>query len=225
MMSYNPPTYEEWLLAWGLRKEKDLLAFHAVKGIPDFERIDRIAKAALQRAGASDRPFDRRRFWEEVAILRDIYNRSWEANWGFVPMTEEEFKAQARAFRPIFDVELCRILERGGEPIGFVMAVPDVNPAVRACDGRMLPFGFLRFLRAMRRLTRVRVITLGLVPGHRKSGLDAALISRIVERIIARGYSEAELSWVLEDNVPMVKPLAAFAGPPSKRYRIFAREL
>jgi GNAT superfamily N-acetyltransferase len=225
MMTYNPTSYGEWLEAFGLRKEKDLLAFCARRGGPDFERIDRIANAALRRAEATDRPFDLKRFWDDVQVLREIYNRSWEANWGFVPMTDEEFRAQARSFRPIFDPVLCRILERKGEPIGFALALPDVNPAIRACDGRMLPFGFLRFLRAMKRLDRVRVITLGLVPEHRKSGLDAALINRVVEHILAQGYTNSELSWVLEDNVPMVKPLTAIGGPPSKRYRVFTMAL
>ena len=123
-----------------------------------FERI-------LARSGATLRPLDRKDFRREVDVLKGIYNAAWSSNWGFVPMTDAEFENMAKEFRPVADLDLCLIAELRGEPVGFSIALPDLNQALRHLpSGRLLPFGFLRFLWHRRKIHRLRVITLGLTP-------------------------------------------------------------
>jgi GNAT superfamily N-acetyltransferase len=223
-MNHNPPGYGALLEGVGLRKAKDLLVFYAYRN-SDFSRILRLSDVAMRRAGATERALDETRFAEEAELLNELYNRCWERNWGFAPMSEAEFHAQARALRPIFDADLCRIVEIDGKAVGFILAVPDINPAVKACGGRLLPFGWIRFERERRICSRARVLTLGLLPEARRSGLDGALIARIHRVLDVKGYEEAELSWVLEDNLPMVKPLQGATGAAKKRYRVYEMAL
>ena len=96
----------------------------------------------LERERATIRSFDPKHFRRDLDILKEIYNAAWSRNWGFVPMTDAEFEHMAKEFRPVADLDLCLIAEVGGEPVGFSLALPDLNQALRHLpDGRLLPFG------------------------------------------------------------------------------------
>ncbi|HMQ21777.1 MAG TPA: GNAT family N-acetyltransferase, partial [Planctomycetota bacterium] len=143
----------------------------------------------------------------------------------FAPMTRDEFFHVAKGFRAIYVDGLCQIAELEGETVGFILGLPDINVGIRACNGRLLPFGFLRFLRAMKKTKRFRVMTLGILPEYRGRGLDAFLITNHIEMSVPTGYSDAELSWVLEDNIAMIKPLREMNAAETIRLRLYEQAL
>lgn len=224
-MSHNPPYYGALLEGAGFAKSKDVLAYLIPE--PDVpERLTRMTDVVLRRHGAVVRSLDMRRFAEEVQTIQDVYNAAWSRNWGFVPMTPEEFAHIARDFKAIVDPALCLIAEIDGEAVGFSLALPDINQALRHLpDGRLFPFGLLKFLWYKRRVDALRVLTLGLVPRFHHSGLGAAMYLKTYQNGIARGYRRAEGSWILEDNLEMTQALEKMGGHVSKRYRIFERAL
>lgn len=225
MMSHNPPYYAGLLEAAGLQKAKDLFAFW-LEGTTPPERIARSYERILARSNATLRPLDRKHFRRDVDILKGIYNSAWSQNWGFVPMTDAEFEHMAKEFRPVADLDLCLIAEVGGEPVGFSIALPDLNQAFRHLpNGRLLPFGLFKFLWYQRKVHRLRYITLGLKPGYRNLGLDAAFYLRTWQVGVEKGYDQCEASWILEDNLDMVRPMEKIGGRIYKTYRIFEREL
>lgn len=225
MMTHNPPYYGALLEEAGLHKSKDLLAYWVDNPIPP-ERAVRAVERILEREGATVRPLDMRRFDEDVATIQRVYNSAWERNWGFVPMTEAEIAHLAKELRPVVDPRLCLFVEVNGETVGFSLALPNLNLALRHLpDGRLFPFGIFRFLWHRRRIDSVRVITLGLKPGFQKSGLGAALYLRTFQVGAPLGYRTAEASWILEDNWEMRRPLEKMGAQAYKRYRIFERPL
>jgi GNAT superfamily N-acetyltransferase len=225
MMPHNPRYYGALLEDAGLRKAKDLLAYRLDVGAPP-ERLLHGAERLARRAGATIRPIDPHRLDDEVAIVRDVYNSAWSRNWGFVPASDAEFRFMAREMKRILDPALCLIAEAGGRPVGFSLALPDVNQALRALpDGRLLPFGIFRFLRARRRIDGCRVLTLGFKPGFQHRGLGAGLYLRIWEQARARGYRWGEASWILEDNTEMRRALENMGATLVKTYRIYERDL
>jgi GNAT superfamily N-acetyltransferase len=225
MMSYNPPHYRDWLEGFGLRKAKDLLGFTTHQDTYQPERIHRVGRMVIERFGITERAFYPRAFAAEIERLWQLYNDCWEHNWGFVPMTQREFRAQAQAFRPLLVPSTCRIAEVDGKPVGFALGLPDVNQAIAKIDGRLWPLGWWKLWREIPRIQHMRVITLGLLPEYRRKGIDAVLVSNLIQKGLDHGFVSAEMSWVLEDNQGMVKPLELLTGPASKVYRIFAREL
>jgi GNAT superfamily N-acetyltransferase len=225
MMPYNPPAYHEWLESYGLAKAKDLLALMLEERLATPERFDRLAERIRARTRAQIRPFDMRRFRSELEIVWALYNKAWERNWGFVPMTEAEFMRSAKELKPIAKRELLSIVEIDGQPVAFALNIPDVNVAVRACGGRLLPFGWWKFLRALRRTTRTRVLTLGVHQGHRKNGLDALLLHYYRHKNPELGYPQCEASWILEDNHEMLRVLRSLGARDYRRYRIFEKRL
>lgn len=226
MMSHNPPYYGGLIEGAGFEKAKDLVAFW-LEGIDPPERIVRGAERLATRAGVTVRSLDMARFDAEVDAIKSVYNAAWARNWGFVPMTDAEFAHMARELKPIVDPHLCLIAEAAdGEPVGFSLALPDFNQALRKLpDGRLFPFGFLRLLRAKRRIDRLRVITLGFKPGYQHIGLGYTLYLRTWQIGVSRGYRAGEASWILEDNLDMRRPLENMGGRAYRRYRVYEKAL
>lgn len=221
MMPYNPPFYEALLEASGFRPVKTLLAYYIDNQTPP-EYLVRAAGIVRKRTGVTTRPLEMPRFDEELATIRHIYNAAWERNWGFVPMTDAEFEFLAEELKPIVDPNLARIAETSeGRPVGFALALPDFNQVLQKLNGRLFPFGILKALWYRRKIHRMRVITLGLLEEYRGKGVDVLLYLDMIEKGAARGIEFAELSWVLEDNEAMRKPLDRLGGQVYRRYRLY----
>ena len=225
MMTYNPPRYADMITALGYRKAKDLVAYcYDCKGlIPDY--LTRFSRKVQERQAVTVRPLRRERFEQEVRTAFTVYNQAWADNWGFIPMTEAEFVYMAKALKPIVDTDLALIAEIDGQPVGFSVALPDYNPIFKKMNGRLFPFGIFHFLLGRRRLDSVRVITMGVVEQHRRRGIDVLLIYHTFKNGVAKGYFKGEFSWVLEDNVLLVRSLERMGAQRRKTYRIYEKEL
>ena len=88
------------------------------------------------------REVDKSKFMAEATIILDILNDAWEANWGFVPLTEPEIKDVGVKLKPIVFNDLIRIAELDGKPVAFMITLPDLNEAIRPLNGNLLPFGW-----------------------------------------------------------------------------------
>ena len=222
MMTYNPPHYVPLLEDYGFRKAKDLLAYFLDNPDPP-ERVVRAAEKMAARKGVSVRPIDMRHFDEEVARVRLVYNRAWERNWGFVPMTEAEFSHMAKELKPIVKPDLILIAEKDGDPVGFTMAIPDANLALKHANGRLFPFGLLKILWHVRKIHTVRVPVLGLVPEYHGTGIDQLLYLRLFQGGHKLGFNAGEFSWILEDNFRMCQALDKLGARVYKTYRIYEK--
>jgi len=226
MMPYNPPHYAGWLESYGLAKAKDLLAIDIRIQPEATARWERVADKVAARAQAATRRVDFANFGRELDVLWDLYHRIWERNWGFAPMSEAEFRRQAKDLKKIADPGFLQIVEVAGEPAGFVVVLPDINSAIQACNGRLVPLGFWRFLRALEKVTHLRVLTLGILPEHRNRGLEMLLMLAIIRHGVGTGRPTCESSWILEDNLMMIRPLVQqLGGREYRRYRIYEKPL
>ncbi|MCP2261479.1 hypothetical protein LX15_005205 [Streptoalloteichus tenebrarius] len=229
LMPHNPPYYPALLEACGFAKAKDLWAWDldVARGLP--ERTARVADAVLRRAGVSVRPVDLGDFAGEVERVRELYNASWARNWGFVPMTDREFRCLAAELRRVVRPELALVAEVGGEPVGFGLSLPDMNQALRAVGGRLGRYGspgaWLRLWRAARRVRRVRILALGVREGYRGRGVDVALTVGMVRAARRLGYTDGEVSWTLEDNRAANRVAEYLGATRSRTYRIYQRPL
>lgn len=225
MTAYNPRWYPALIEGAGYSKAKDLVAYQLVDSANPPEALVRGVQRLEQRSGIRVREFDVRRFDEELAIIKEIYNSSWERNWGFVPMTDAEFDYLAKQFRPLIDPTLCLIAEANGKPVGFSLVLPDYNQVLRRLNGRLFPFGIIKFLWYRRRIDSIRILTLGLIPGFRRRGLDAMMYLRIFQASQRRGYHWGEASWLLEDNWEIRRGMERCGGRIYKTHRIYEKSL
>lgn len=127
--------------------------------------------------------------------------------------------------RPLLEPSLVLFAEHAGTPVAFSLTLPDLNRALHRIHGRLWPWSLVRLLLAKRRVRRGRVITLGVVPAHRRAGLEAALILQSIDHAVLLGWDGAECSWVLEDNTLMIAAIERVGGRADRRYRIYERSL
>lgn len=225
-MSHNPPYYGRLLEGAGMVKAKDLLA-HIIETNQAPERLVRGVERLQKREGVTLRPLRIRKLAEEVRIFQDIYNSAWARNWGFVPMTDEEFQYIAKDLKSVVDPDLVLIAEKDGEPVGFSITLPNLNQALRHLpDGKLFPFGLFKFLWHKRRIRQARILTLGLKPEYQKSsGIGALMYLKTFEVAQRKGYTSGEASWILEDNHLMNQALEKTGFRVYKRYRVYDRAL
>jgi GNAT superfamily N-acetyltransferase len=160
-------------------------------------------------------------FAREVERVWDVYGRAWMRNWGFVPMSREEFFAMAKEMKQILKPELVLIGEVGDQVVGFALALPDINQALKPAGGNLFPTGLLKILYYQRLIRNVRVLALGVVEEYRASGVAAAFYATLVRNAQALGYGDCEMSWILENNVLMNRSLEAMGAKRYKTYRIY----
>ena len=224
MTSHNPAYYVDLHQRYGFTKAKDLLMYESTT-IQVPERIVRAATVIAQRKGITLRALDMKRFKAEVELVKALYNEAWEKNWGFVPLTEAEIDHLATQLKPIVVPDLVCFAERAGKVIGFAVALPDLNVALKHNpSGRMFP-GILKVLWHARKVHRLRILLLGVLKEYRSTGVDALMYHWIWTKGIAHGFTWGEGGWILEDNAPMNNAAVQLGFQPYRTYRIYDKRL
>ena len=227
MMTYNPPYYMDLIEESGYRKAKDLYAYwyHVGKRIPSrLEKI--VGKVMKKEKGLTVRHLDMKRFDEDLAAVRTIYNEAWEKNWGFVPMTPEEIDFMAGKLKPLVAPEIVNLAFVDDEPVGFAMGLPDFNHVLKILNGRLTPWGAVKAHRASKGIRSGRCLTLGVREKYRKRGIETPLFAMTWQGGIDLGYRYGEFSWILEDNKPIHDAATkVFSANHYKTYRIYEKQL
>lgn len=226
LMTYNPPYYLKLLADAGFQKIKELYAYMFTHDMPIPDRFKKFAEKVMEDPTVSIRGLDLKDFKREVEIVKTIYNDAWQNNWGFVPMTDEEFDHLASDLKPVVDPEIAFIARVNGEPAGFSLALPDYNEILKDLNGRLLPFGIFKLLWRKNKIKRARVITLGVRTKYQKKrGLAPAFYYETYRRGTNKGYEKGEFSWILEDNVLMNRALEGLGAKLYKRYAFYEQEI
>jgi hypothetical protein len=227
MMPYTPRYYLDHMQRCGMGKAKDLFAYISViKEVSAGGRLERLASGVKARVpGLTVRPANMKDFHRELEVVKDIYNSAWGHNWGFVPMTDEEIDSMAKRLKPLITPELLIMAEVNGDPAAFFMAVPDYNQVLGRINGRLGPVGILKFLWYSRKITDIRVLTMGVKEEYRKKGIEGLLYLESFKAAMKKGYERAEMSWVLEDNVLMQRGCELMGGKLYKKYRIYEKTI
>lgn len=231
MMPHGRPEYDDWLKKRGLDKAKDMFAYALDLTIPMPERAVRIVKMAQKNKRVTMRPIDMKRFDEEVAVVLDIYNEAWSGNWGYVPFTPAEVAHGAKSLKPVVKPYRTYICEYDGEPVAFMLTIPDVNHKIRDINGKLFPFGWAKL--AYRMLNgkedRCRVPLMGVRRKFQRGPLGAAMSMWMIdvsrEHVQDRGAYWGELGWILEDNDGMRSILEEIGCEVYKTYRVYEKQI
>jgi GNAT superfamily N-acetyltransferase len=224
LMPYNPPYHEDFLERYGFERRITMWAYYLHKKYCDYERLRRGVEHVKKRTpGLSVRSIDPDRFEEEARTIREIYNEAWAENWGFVPVTENEFLQLAEEMEQILEPELVFIVEHEGRPVGFSIALPNVNQALRhVSDGRLFPWGLPKlFLYMTYGVYECRMPLMGVRPEFQGKGLDSMLVLETTERGPANGYDSCELSWVLDTNDRLKNHVESLGAVKDKEYALY----
>ena len=229
MMTYNPRYYLDLVAAAGFRKEKDLLAYHVDVTQAPLDRLARVADRVRRRLPeVTFTPIRKATLARDLAKVKEVYNAAWQANWGFVPMTDAEVDFMANRLKPLLLEGLIWVAETQTEPVAFMLALPDYNIALKPLRGRLCTpklLGFLPYLFGWKYPKWCRTVTLGVKEKYRNRGLETVMLTEGFRTGLKVGFTDSEASWILEDNVTMCRLLEVFSGKVYKRYRIYEREV
>ncbi len=223
MMTHNKPYYAKLVEANGFGKVEDLYAFWGKLSMLSSldSKLGVMVEGVKERFGVKVRPLDRSRFDEEVRMFLDIYNSSLGGTWGFVPLSPAEVKHMAASLKHLIVPELALVAEVDGKPIGSVFCLLDYNPRIKAINGRLFPFGFLKLLWNKKAIKRMRAISTNVIPEYQAWGVGLVLMAALVPQLYAWGMDEVEFSWVLESNHLSKRTLERGGALVTKKYRIY----
>ncbi len=225
MMPYNPQYYLGLMEKCGLVKAKDLFAYYMTREAHVTAQVDQIVAKAKEEIPLTLRTIDLKNLEEEAARVRYVYNEAWEKNWGFVPWTDKEIDHLAKKLKTVADPDLVIIAEHEGKPIAFAFALPNLNEVIKRINGRLTPWGILKFLYYRKKIKGVRVLVFGILKEYRHTGVSYMLYSELEKNSIGKGYEWCETSWQLEDNEPVNRFVESLGGKVYKKYRIFEKKI
>ncbi len=232
MMGHQPERYQRYIEARGYQPAKMLNTYELdiTKSFPPL--IQRVIQSGEKNARIRIRNVDKRRFDSEAALILDILNDAWSDNWGFVPFTDTEIRYAGKKFKPIVREDLIMIAEYDGEPVAFMMTLPDLNEAIMPMKGRLLPFNWLKLLLWLRKpqVRTMRVPLMGVRKKLQSSRLASQLAFMMIECIrrnaIAHyGASRGEIGWILDDNQGMIAIADAIHSHVNRSYQIYDKAL
>lgn len=232
MMGHHKPAYRGWIEGAGYTPAKRLETYELdiTQDFPPL--IQRIVQSGERSDRIRIRHVDKRKFDRDAAIILGILNDAWDRNWGFVPITDHEVAHFGKALKPLVFEDLIRIAEVEGEPVAFMMTLPDLNEALAPLNGSLFPFGWAKLLWWLRkpRCRTMRVPLMGVVKRLQGSRMASQLAFMMIEYIrrdaITRyGASRGEIGWILDDNQGMQAIAQAIESRVNKRYLIFEKTL
>ncbi|WP_083750037.1 GNAT family N-acetyltransferase [Rhodohalobacter halophilus] len=226
LMPYHKPYYDKLLSGAGYEKAMDLLAYLVTQDSVDRDRANRAMEIVKKRLpGISIRKIRLKKIKEEVKIIREIFNSAWKNNWGFIPLSEDEFDALAKDLKTIVDPDFAHIAEIDGKPVGFSVALPNYNQILKDMNGKLLPFGWLKILLNKKKINKIRTALMGVIPEYQGRGIDVLLHREAIENGLEKDVYSSEVGWILETNVQMVRVAEKIGGTLDKRYRMYRKDL
>ena len=232
MMGHHRPEYEAWIEAAGYAKAKDLLTYEVDIAHWWNEAIARLIAMGEKNPRLRIRTVDKSRFDEEAQVILGLLNDAWSDNWGYVPLTASEIAYAGKKLQPIIYNELVRVAEYDGEPVAFMITLPDINELTRDLNGELFPFNWAKLLWRLRRprTKRARVPLMGVAKKLHGTRLASQLAFMLIEftrrdAVGKFGIEIGEFGWIREDNKGMLSIAELPGARVNHRYRIYEKSL
>ncbi len=230
LMTHAKPYYATNLERQGYTQGIDLLAYWMKR--TDLNFSPSLTKMMAQ-AGKKVTllRLNRKRFNEEMQVLREIFNSGWQDNWGFVPFTEHEFATMGDQLKFLVPDDMIFIAEVDSVPCAFIVGLPNINEAIADLNGRLLPFGWAKLLWRLKvsGVRTARVPLMGVRQEYQFSRIGPIIALLLIEALrdpfAKRNIDALEMSWILESNSGMRTILERIGAVPYKRYRLYEKQL
>ncbi len=160
-----------------------------------------------------------------ILPILELMNETFAEIYGFVPLNDKEKADFASRYLLIIDPVFVKAAEKDGQIIGFVIAMPDISDAIKACRGRLLPFGVIRVLRYSKRSKKLLMVLGGVKKDFRGKGIEVLMGVKIIQDAIRKNMKTIDSHLVLEDNVRMRGEYERIGCKVVKKFRIYQKDL
>lgn len=224
--TWNPPEVADRLLEYGLtqRDETDGYEITAAQRAAARNEVLTVGAQISRALGLTSRPMSKKHIYRDARLIRDMFAASFAASAEVLPYPTDVFDNMFGQLRPLLDLELVRFVERGGEPLGFALTVPNLNELFAIWGGRITPVEFLRLRHRLAEVSSVVTLLLGAIPGS-PMGVAPVLFADTLRAVEDGGYGSVHTTWVHGQNSAMHSLLGRFTDGPTRRWALFDRPL
>jgi hypothetical protein len=228
MLNYNHSYYQQLVEAQGFEKEVDFVSCYLPADkfqIPD--RVERIAKRALERGGLQVKRFSsKKELLAWAARIGIAYNQAFVKNWEYYPLTQREIDFVVDNIMMVADHRLIKIITHGEDVVGFLFAFPDVSAALQRARGKLHPLSMIDLMLDMKRTQTVAVNGMGILPEHQGHGGNAILYYEMGQTLLNFGqFVHVEMTQVAETTEQMRADLKNLNGVEYKNHRVYRKDL
>lgn len=229
---HTPPYYRELVERLGFRKYDDYFAYEIwfkdldwdLRNLPS--KFWRVAEKVRGKTGVTARKIDVNQWDSEVAKVHYLYNEAFRTIPGHIDMSLEKFVTMAASLRRFLDPDLVVIAEVDGQPVGFAVALMDVNEALcHFRSGKLYPWDLIRLKWYTGRIRTACGKMLGILPEYRARGLEILLGLEFGQHILRKGYERVELSLLQEKNTMINRLVQRVGAKPYLHYRVYEKPL
>ena len=228
MNTYNKKYYNDFFIKYGFEKYFDCYAYKDTIENADIERYEKLVPYAMKKFDFRVDNIDLSNVDKDAMDIMNVLERALPREWDdFAPPREEEIRKIVKQLVPFADSDLIFIARdnKTNEPIGFNITLPDYNQAIKKMNGKMFPFGFLKFLYYKRKINRIRFFVLFVVPEYRKKGVTSVMYLKTYLNALKKGYTELEGSTIWEYNRDMMNDVESFGAKINITYRIYQKDI
>ncbi len=219
------PYYKNHATACGYTKCIDWHCF-LVKKIDDFKPyLKDVRENIMKTQDVKYVYYTPKELKKRAKEIHEIFNRAWDGNWGHLPLTDKQFKMLVDELKLVAVPELIVFAEKDGRTVGFIVSLPDMNPALKILNGRLYPWRLIKALRSIKKVKRIRTIIMGVLPEYRGQKIDDVFYLFTIENGIRLGYVESDCSLIVETNQKMIGALKPLKGQIYKTYRIYEKHI
>ena len=228
---HTPCYYQDLLEAQGFEKFDDVFAYeityqelgNTLNGLP--QKLLRSAKNRYSHPRLIVHPTDKKNWGQEILDAHHLYNTAFRTIPGHTDMGLEKFQQMVNSNKALMDPDLALIAKVGDTPVGFAVALPDLNEVLCHFDGEISRWGIIKFYWHKRRIRTACFKLLGVLPEYRGRGIEACIIYEMVQRVVKKKYTRMEISLASEKNTAMNRIIRRMGGRVYRTYRIYERSI
>ena len=226
---YNPPYYPRHLEALGYTKEVDWVqvSVEVPREVP--AKYAQVARLSGEMFGLRVRKFTTREVKQGYGrkVFR-LLNAAYAPLFGYTELSDRQIDDYLKRYIPLLDWQLLPVVENEqGELVGVAITMPSLSHALRKTGGRLLPWGWLHLIRALKwkREDKAELFLIAVRPDYQGLGVNALFFADLIPIYNRYGFTRAETGPQLEDNIKELsqwKPLNPTLG---KRRRCYGKSL
>lgn len=184
---WQPGYYYNYFAMNGYQVVQNLLFYTIHFSSPEYLKTKELSAPS----GLRIRPLDKDHWDDDVEVFKELFNQCFKNEWQFHPYTLEEFLDFFEPMKQLLDMRQILIAEVDYKPVGIVMGLPDLNPALRMAKGKMNGSSAETLAKNAVNFKRAGIIAVGVLPEYRGMKIAKLLVSNVFQFYESKGLKSA----------------------------------
>jgi hypothetical protein len=222
----NPPYIVKLIENEGFSKEVDCMTYKFPVNLALPELYYRIQKRSNYSNNYQLLEFtSRKQLKPYIVPVLQLVNQTYDHLYGFVPMTNTEMEEFAARYLSVVDPRFVKIIEKDGEVLAFIIAIPNLTKGIQKSRGYLFPIGILQILIQSKKTNKLDLMLGSVRRDYQGTGIEIVMGISLIESARKADFKDMETHLILEDNYKMRAEIERLKIPTYKRFRVFRKEI